>query len=71
LLVLAFPVGNGLFLGLRYLQVGPVDEYGDYPIGFVAGIVLATLLFAAALARLGRWLAREEPLDSADRMVGA
>jgi hypothetical protein len=69
--VLAFPVGTALFLGLSYLQVGPVDEYGDYPVGFVAGIVVAAVLFAAALARLGRWLAREEPLDGSDRMVGA
>jgi hypothetical protein len=67
LLVFAFPAGTALFLGLRYLQVGPVDEYGDYPLGFVVGIVLATLLFAAALVGLGRWLTREEPLD--DRTV--
>jgi hypothetical protein len=37
----------------------------------VAGIVLAALLFPAALARLGRWMAGEEPLDSTDRTVGA
>ena len=71
LLVLAFPAGTGLFLALRYLQVGPVDEYGDYPLGFVFGILLAALLFAAALARLGRWLTREEPFDGTDGTLAA
>ena len=71
LLVVAFPVGTALFFVLRYLEVGPVDGYGDYPVAFVSGIGLAALLFAAALARVGRWLSREEPVDESDRMVGA
>jgi hypothetical protein len=71
LLVLAFPLGAGVFLGLRALQLGPTDEYGDDPVGFVVGIVVATLLFAAGLLRLGRWLSREALVDGSDRAVGA
>jgi hypothetical protein len=70
LLVLAFPVGTALFLGLQFLQVGPVDEYGNYPVSFVAGIVLATLLFAGGLARFGRWMSQEDPIDISDPVVG-
>jgi hypothetical protein len=71
LLVLAFPVGIGLFLGLWLLRTGPVDEYGNYPLAFVSGTIVGAVLFAVALARVGRWLAREVPLDGVDGMVGA
>ena len=69
-LVLAFPAGIGLFLGLWLLRVGPVDEYGNYPLAFVSGTIVATVLFAGALARIGRWLSNEEPRDD-DRLVNA
>ena len=69
LMVLAFPAGTGLFFALHSLEVGPVDEYGDRPLAFVLGIMLAAALFAVALARLGRWLAREVPLDRPDRAI--
>ena len=49
----------------------PVDEYGNYPVAFFSGTIVAAVLFAAALARVGRWLAREVPLDGADGMLGA
>jgi Zn-dependent protease len=67
-LVLAFPAGIGLFLGLWLLRVGPVDEYGNYPLAFVSGTIVATVLFAGALARIGRWLSNEDPSDE-ERLI--
>ena len=54
MLVLAVPVGTGLFLALWS---------GGHPLAVPAGVARAVLKFSAALARFGRWLTRETPLD--------
>lgn len=63
LLAAAWPTGIAVFALLTWLQVGPVDSYGDYPIAYAAGFTTGALLFTAALALLGLWLRREEPAD--------
>jgi hypothetical protein len=49
--------------GLRAIEVGSPDEFGNYPIPSMAGVVVACAILAAALVGLGRWLQGETPID--------
>ena len=47
-------------VGLRFFEVGPRDEWGDYPVAFAAMIGTGAVLVAVGLVGIGRWLATEE-----------
>lgn len=47
---------------LRLLEVGTSDRWGDYELANIAALVIGCLGYAVALAGLGRWMAREEPV---------
>ena len=61
--------GSGMFLGvltfvvLRAMEVGPVDEWGDYEVAWQAGLTVGLLITAAGLLGLGLWLRNEEPAN--------
>ena len=61
--------GSGMFLGLvtfvvlRAMEVGPVDEWGDYEVAWQAGLTVGLLITAAGILGLGLWLRNEEPAD--------
>jgi hypothetical protein len=61
--------GSGMMLGavtfvvLRAMEVGPVDEWGDYEVAWQAGLTVGVLITAAGLLGLGIWLRKEEPAD--------
>ena len=59
----AWVAGLGTWAALRWLEVGPVDEWGDYPVAFVGGLTVGCLLAATGLLGLGRWMHGEEPAD--------
>lgn len=59
---LAWPLAGVTGFVLRLLEVGRVDEWGDYPAAWLGGLAVGCVLFAAALAGLGRWLRSEEPV---------
>jgi hypothetical protein len=59
----AWVAGLGTWAVLRWLEVGPVDEWGDYPVAVVSGLSVGCLLAAAGLFGLGRWMHGEEPAD--------
>ena len=61
--------GSGMLLGLvtfvvlRALEVGPVDEWGDYEVAWQGGLTVGLLVTAAGILGLGLWLRGEEPVD--------
>lgn len=59
----AWPVGVGVVALLSWMEMGPVDEYGDHWVASTAGFVTGAVLFAVALGRFGLWLRSEEPAD--------
>lgn len=63
LLVLSWPTGSVLVVVLEALRVGPIDGYGDYPLAFAIGYVVAALSMASGLVGVGRWLRSEEAVD--------
>jgi len=61
LLAAAWPTGIAVFALLTWLQVGPVDFYGDYPVAFATGFATGAALASLGLFGLSRWL-RGEPV---------
>jgi hypothetical protein len=63
-ILLGSGLGIGLlaFLGTRALELGSPDEWGDYRAPQVVGLVLGSVVVAAGLVGIGRWLASEEPV---------
>ena len=61
--------GSGMLLGAitfviaREMEVGSVDQYGDYPLALAIGLVVGLGITAAGLFGLGWWLRSEEPVD--------
>lgn len=61
--------GSGMLLGsvawgiARALEVGRVDEWGDYPTAFVIGGGVGFVVTAAGLLGIGLWLRNEEPAE--------
>lgn len=53
----------GTWAALRSAEVGPVDEWGDYPVAFVGGLAVGCLGSAVGMLAIGRWLHREPPAD--------
>lgn len=64
LLALAWPLGLGTMAGLRLVEYGEVDEWGDYPAAFLTGMTVGCVLMTVALVGLGRWLRSEDPVDT-------
>lgn len=60
---IGFLAGAVTFLIARALEVGTVDEWGDYPAAWAAGVVVACTVTAIGLFGLGTWLRHEEPVD--------
>lgn len=58
-----FLFGAATFLILRGLEIGTLDEWGDYPAAWDAGLAVACAITAIGLFGLGRWLRSEEPAE--------
>lgn len=67
--------GGLLWTVLRVQRVGTPDMWGDYVLANGAGLTMGTVLVAAGLFGLGRWLRSEEPahldLDRPDAPAAA
>ena len=59
----AWIVGIASWTTICFLEVGSRDEWGDYWLANILGLMTGTLLFALALVMLGRWLRSEEPVQ--------
>lgn len=57
----AWLIANTVGVVLLSLQVGPRDEWGDYPLVKAVTIAIGATVVAAGLAGLGRWLTSEQP----------
>jgi hypothetical protein len=61
--------GSGMAVGaitwyvLRGLEVGDVDQWGDYPLAVAFALPIGVVIMAIGLAGIGRWLRSEEPVD--------
>ncbi|MFB3049970.1 MAG: permease prefix domain 1-containing protein, partial [Acidimicrobiia bacterium] len=61
--------GSGMLLGsitfvvARAMEVGTVDQWGDYPLANGIGVTVGLAVTAAGLTGLGWWLRNEEPAD--------
>jgi hypothetical protein len=61
--------GGGMAIGaitwyvLRALEVGDVDQWGDYPLAVAFALPIGVIIMAIGLAGIGRWLRSEEPVD--------
>lgn len=55
--------GIATFAVLRVLEVGRVDEWGDYPAAVNGGLTVGCGLTAVGLLIVGRWLAGEAPAE--------
>jgi hypothetical protein len=61
--------GGGMAIGaitwyvLRALEVGDVDQWGDYPLAVAFALPIGVIIMAIGLAGIGRWLLSEEPVD--------
>jgi hypothetical protein len=55
-------VGAVVWSVLRWLEVGPTDEWGDYWIANVSGMTAGILIMSVGLAGLGLWLRSEQPV---------
>ena len=63
LLAAGWPTGIALFAGLTWMQVGPVDYWGDYPVAYAAGFTTGSVLFSTGLAHHSLRLRHEHPAD--------
>ena len=61
--------GGGMAIGaitwyvLRALEVGDVDQWGDYPLAVAFALPIGVIIMAIGLAGIGSWLRSEEPVD--------
>lgn len=69
----AWILGVSTWAVLRYREFGGVDEWGDYPAASLLGLITGSVIFAAGLGSLGRWMHDEEPvvLDPAEPLLPA
>lgn len=58
----AWILGVGTWAVLRSFEFGGADEWGDYPAATLVGLLTGSVIFAAGLGSLGRWMHREEPV---------
>jgi len=61
--------GGGMAIGaitwyaLRWLEVGEVDQWGDYPLAIAIALPIGVITMAIGLLGIGRWLHSEQPAD--------
>jgi len=61
--------GTGLTIGgaawavLRISEAGGPDQHGEYVVANAAGLVIGSIILAFGLFGIGRWLAKEEPVE--------
>ncbi|MFW2381683.1 MAG: permease prefix domain 1-containing protein [Acidimicrobiales bacterium] len=58
---------------LQMMEVGPRDQWGDYPLVLVTAVTVGCVFFAAGLGGIGQWLRREDPVGpilAGDTVVG-
>ena len=58
-----FLLGSVAFAVARLLEVGSIDEWGDYPLAYQIGGTVGFVIIAAGLFGIGLWLRSEEPAD--------
>lgn len=58
-----FAVGAITWSILRWLEVGPVDQWGDYWVAAAVGVPVGVLIMAVGLVGLGLWLRAEQPAE--------
>ena len=58
----AWVLGMSTWVVLRSVEFGGVDEWGDYPAASLVALITGSVIFAAGLGALGRWLHDEEPV---------
>ena len=47
----------------RFIEVGSIDQWGDYPAAYEIGGTVGFAIFAAGVLGIGLWLRNEEPAD--------
>ena len=52
--------------GLRLIQFGSRDEWGDYPAATALGVAVGILIMFNGLLGLGRWLRNEQPIEAGE-----
>jgi len=67
--VIAWPAGFGMFVVLNIMEVGPVDEWGDFPAANTVGFVTAASLMAVGLVSIGRRLLTEQTVVTSRSLV--
>lgn len=68
---IGMPLGVAVFFVLDALQVGAVDQYGDYPAAWQGGLATGALIVAAGLIGIGRQLRSSLLETSVDEPVTA
>jgi hypothetical protein len=58
-----FLLGSVTFTIVRVLEVGSIDQWGDYPLAYQIGGTVGFVIIAAGLFGIGHWLRNEEPTD--------
>lgn len=71
LLIAAWPIAIAVVILLGILKVGPIDSYGDRQVAYLIGFATGSILFAAGLLMIGRWLRSEQAVDVKDSMAPA
>ncbi len=71
LLIAAWPIAIAMVVILGILKVGPIDSYGDRQVAYLIGFATGSILFAAGLLMIGRWLHSEQAVDATDSMAAA
>lgn len=64
LMMAGWPIGVAVFAGLTWLQVGPAEPWGDYPVAFATGFATGAVLAAVGVAGVSRRLCREHLPDT-------
>ena len=62
-LVAAWPLGFLVFGVLTAAELGPVDEWGDYPLANGVGFAVAAGLMVVGLTAIGSWLVAERSVQ--------
>jgi len=70
-LVAAWPVALGVGVALNIAQLGPVDEWGEYPAAITMGLLVGAALMTTGLVSVGLRVLSEKPVRAAQELVQA